>query len=289
MHGHHRAEDFLSGTAAARGQARDDRGRQVESCPGAARSSRQDLAAFLDGEGEVSLDLVAVRFGDHWTDWEIPDGVDKAGQEVVVQRRVHQHAGAAQADLPRVQEACADHAGQHHVKVGVIEDDGGVLAAQLEAEFLEHRSRGRGDDASGCGAAGEGNGRDARVFDDGLTDLWTEPMQHVEQACRKARFKGQFTEAMRGQGRDFGGLRDDGVSHEQGRRDLPREQIQREVPRRDQTDHADGFAKDVVHGVVHREGLLRRGSAQFGKKAEVAHAPVNVHVTGHVPWLPCVE
>ena len=52
-------------------------------------------------------------------------------------------------------------------------------------------------------------------------------MQHVEQACRKARFKGQFTEAMRGQGRDFGGLRDDGVSHEQGRRDLPREQIQR--------------------------------------------------------------
>ena len=127
------------------------------------------------------------------------------------------------------------------------------------------------------------------MFDDGLTDLWTEPMQHVEQASRKARLMSQFTEAMGGQGRDLRGLCDDGVAHQQSRRHLPCEQVQGQVPRRDETDHADGFAEDVVHRVVHRKGLLRRGSAQFGEEAEVAHAPVNVHVTGHVPWLPRVE
>ncbi len=114
-------------------------------------------------------------------------------------------------------------------------------------------------------------------------------MKDVEQACRKARFVDQLTEAVRGQRRDFGRLRNDGVAHQEGWRDLPRQQIQRKVPRGNQADHPDGFAQHVVHCVVHRERLLRRGPAKLSKEPEVAHAPVDVHMTGHVPRFAGVE
>jgi len=69
------------------------------------------------------------------------------------------------------------------------------------------------------------------MFDNWLTHLRTQTVQDVQKACRKARLMGQFTEAMGGQGRDFRRLGDDGVPHQQGWRHLPRQQIERKVPR----------------------------------------------------------
>jgi hypothetical protein len=59
--------------------------------------------------------------------------------------------------------------GRDRVQVGVVQDDGGGLAAQLQADALELLARDRSDSAPGRGRAGEGDLADAGVGDEILT------------------------------------------------------------------------------------------------------------------------
>ncbi len=68
-------------------------------------------------------------------------------------------------------EGAPERALDGQLDVGVVQHHDAVLAAELERHLLEHRAAGRGDAAAGLGAAGEEDGRGARVADHRLTGL----------------------------------------------------------------------------------------------------------------------
>jgi hypothetical protein len=79
---------------------------------------------------------------------------------------LHEDARAGAADLPLVEPDRVDHALDDAVEVGVVEDDEGRLAAELQRQLLAAPGGGRADDAADLGGAGEGDLVDVRVLDD---------------------------------------------------------------------------------------------------------------------------
>ena len=85
-----------------------------------------------------------------------------------------------------------------------------------------------------------------------------------------ARPPGQRGEAPGGQRRELGRLRHGTVPGREGRRDLPREQVERQVPRRDQPGHAHRPAQRVVQGAaIGVMGLARLVQNGAGEEPEV--------------------
>jgi hypothetical protein len=63
----------------------------------------------------------------------------------------HDHAGERRAGLARVEEALADTVGDGLGEVGVVEDDVGALAAELERDLLDGLAGHLGDALAGAG------------------------------------------------------------------------------------------------------------------------------------------
>jgi hypothetical protein len=98
-------------------------------------------------------------------------------------------------------------------------------------------------------------------------------MHHVEHAAGQADLRRERRQQGGGGRRELRRLRDHGVARGQGRRDLPGEEVQRQVPRRDGADHAERQPQGVVEpglAVVRFAGELRgrmREEAQVGDRA----------------------
>ena len=159
-------------------------------------------------------------------------------------RARHEHPGQRAAGLARVEEALRDAVGDRLLEVGVVEDDVGRLAAELERDGLDGPRRQLATrrparvepvkvtmSTSGCAAiASPTTGPGAR--------------DEVEDAGRQAGGLddlGQHEGVQRG---DLARLDHDGAADRQGRRDLRRDLVQRVVPRRDAADDADRLAQD---------------------------------------------
>ena len=80
---------------------------------------------------------------------------DEAAQELVVDVLVHQHLLHRHADLALVHEAAEARRGARALEVGVVADDERVLAAELDAAFLQVSAGTGGDLAADRGRAGE--------------------------------------------------------------------------------------------------------------------------------------
>jgi hypothetical protein len=83
------------------------------------------------------------------------------GVEILGDAFLHQQAGARAADLPLVEPDRIDQPLDRAVDIGVVEDDVGGLAAQLERQRLARAGRGLADAAAHLGGAGEGDLVDA--------------------------------------------------------------------------------------------------------------------------------
>ena len=71
-------------------------------------------------------------------DGELPGALDQARDHLVVQLLGDEETRARLAGLPLVEEAAEERAVDRHVEVGVVEDDVGRLAAQLEHSSSPH-------------------------------------------------------------------------------------------------------------------------------------------------------
>ena len=93
--------------------------------------------------------------------------------------------------------------------------------------------------------AGERDRAHARVLDQRRADRRAAPDDHVQDARRQPRVVERAHDVQPGQRRVLRELQDDRVAVDQRRRQLPHRDRGREVPGRDQADHADR----AVHGV----------------------------------------
>jgi len=90
---------------------------------------------LLDG-GSVDQRADADSRAEAVADDELRHGCREAGEEVVVDRVLHEHPVRRDAGLAGVAELADDRAGDGLVEVGVVEDDERRVAAELERHLL---------------------------------------------------------------------------------------------------------------------------------------------------------
>jgi len=210
----------------------------------------------------------------------------QAARDVVEDAALHIDALGAQADLAGVGEHRAGQPVQRGAEVGVVEDHGGVLAAQLERHRAHPRRDRRHDVRAGGRRAGERDAVDARVLDQELAGrTGPEAVHHVVDAGRRAG-RGDHLGQQGGGGRGLlARLDHDRVAARQRGRDLPGQQQQRQVPRDDHGDHAERAAVGVVERLppvrqVGQERLLPGGGDHVGERPEVGHRAGDVQAAG---------
>ncbi len=128
------------------------------------------------------------------------------------------------------------------------------------------------------------------MLDDRRPGLLPEAVDDVEHAPGQPGLAAELGEAMRGQRSEFRGLAHRGVAGGEGRGDLPAQEIQRQVPRRDQARYAAWSPKSDIQrpGV----GLMGVGpGVQDGRReeAKVLNRPGDVHRAGERERLTGVD
>ena len=152
------------------------------------------------------------------------------------------------------------------VEIGVGEDDVRRLAAELERYALQvARARRLHDEVADLGRAGKRDLVDVGVRRDRGTGGLTQAGHDVDHAGWNADFGDELPETQRRERRLLGRLQHHRVAARERDAELPRRHQQREVPRDDLADDADGLAAGVAEhplaGDRHRDRLaldLRR-------------------------------
>ncbi len=142
------------------------------------------------------------------------------------------------AGLAGVDEGAPEQAFGDGLRVGVGQDDAGVVAAEFQGEAFDGVRGGLDDGLAGGGGAGEHDLADGGVFGQAGADLAVAG-DDGEEAL------GEFLVEDLDQGQDgqrgyLGGFDHHGVAHPQGGGDLPDGDHHGPVPRADGADDADG-------------------------------------------------
>ena len=242
QHRQDRAEDLLAGDPVRLGDAGEERRREPEAVGG-------QLARRRPAAGALGLTDVA-ELADAG---QLLGGVDRADVGVLVQRvahaqrghaalealehlvgdrLLHQQARARAADVALVEEDAVDDALDGLVDRGVVEDDVGGLAAELQGDLLVRAGDRLGDRAADVGGAGEGDLVDVGVRDQRAAGV-AGAGDDVDDTRGQVGLLADLGEQQRRQRGGLGGLEHDRVAAGECGRDLPREHQQREVPRDD--------------------------------------------------------
>src|SRR5262249_26772453 len=156
-------------------------------------------------------------------DAKLPDLVEIALLEALVDRSLHEQARAAETDLALVRKARAhDRVEVRFAEIEIGEHDRGILAAELERELLELRRGRGGDHRAGARRARERDRLDVGMLDERLADAGSGALHDVEDARRKAGFDRELAELGGRARRDLARLSDDRIAGRERRRDLPR-------------------------------------------------------------------
>src|SRR6266511_3807233 len=145
-HRQHRPEDLLLGDACRGVDVGEDGGRVVVAAlvplDGDAVAAGDQLGALLLADAHVALHPFELLGGDQrahvggrlarGADGDALGDLDQAGDHLVVDRPGDQQAAAGGAHLALVEEDRVDGAVDREVEVGVLQDDVGRLAAELE-------------------------------------------------------------------------------------------------------------------------------------------------------------
>jgi hypothetical protein len=175
----------------------------------------------------------------------------EAFDHLVVDRFLDQQAGSSAADVALVEVDAVDDALDGLVDRGVVEDDVGGLATQFQGQALAGTRQRAADVATHLGGAGERDLVHVRVGDQRRTGA-TRAGDDVDHARGQVGLLADLGEQQGGQRRGLRRLEHDRVAARQGRRDLPCQHQQREVPR----DHLPGHAQRLRVGPVARPGQL---------------------------------
>jgi hypothetical protein len=129
-------------------------------------------------------------------------------------------------------------------QVGVVEDDDGALAAELQRHPLHRAGADRLHPLARGGGAGERHHVDVGVRGERLAHHGAHARDEVEHARRQPHLLEHLGQRERRQRRHLAGLEHDGAPGRQRRGDLGHDLVQRVVPRRDGADDADRLLDD---------------------------------------------
>src|SRR5215218_5225369 len=215
-----------------------------------------------------------------------PDGpglLREALDELVVAPLLDEEPGTGDAGLPGGREDSRDHPVRHGLHVGVLEDDVGRLATELQGDLGEVVGGILHDLLARLRRAGEGHLVHPRVAHQGAPRGWAEARDDVEDPGREARLLEEPGELQGGGRCLLGRLHHEGAAGGEGGSQLEGEQQERRVPRRDGPHHSNGLPPRVDEevGLVRRDGLaldLVGGSGEV-----VVPLRQGLELTAHLP------
>lgn len=176
------------------------------------------------------------------------------------------------------------------VNVGILKDNVGRLATQLEGNLLEVAlGRGLEDGTADSGGTGEGDLVDVHVAGDGRTSDTTETGDDVDHTRGETSLLDELTGVQTGEGGLLSSLEDDGVTGGDGGGDLPSPHEEGEVPGDDLTADTNGFVTGVGEGLgVGVNGLTVDFVGPAGVVTDAAQGVGQVDL-GHGEGLAVVE
>ncbi|MNZ50093.1 hypothetical protein D3C78_678760 [compost metagenome] len=179
----------------------------------------------------------------------VEQGTDLLGQRLL-DRALDDQTTATDATLPGVETDAKDDRVGCSIQVGIGEHHLRVLAAQFQTDLLHvARSRCHGQ-ATDFGGPGEGHHIDVGMFADRLAKHRTRAGEHIEHSVRQAGVLHQPGQHQCGTGGQLAGLGHHGAAGSENERQTLGEDEEREVPGRDQADHADRLAGDQAEQAI---------------------------------------
>src|SRR5271166_5428984 len=153
----------------------------------------------------------------------------------------------AKADLTSIQEHGVAHLLNGFVELAITEYDSRIFAAKFKRDRLHACSARLHDGSTGARFASKRDGVDFRMAHQVFTSrTLPKSMHEVKDAVWDVGIAHHFSQQGGAGGGFLGRLRHDGVAAGQRRRDLPRQQQERKVPRCNDTDYADRLAYGVI-------------------------------------------
>ena len=215
----------------------------------------------LEALGEALVDHRAVEdVADRVADRRRAQPLGQLGDELVVDRLVHDRGAQRRAALARGAEAAEQRALDREVEVGVVHDDHRVLAAELQARRLEVAAAELADLAADRARAGE-----ADLVDQPSSSACSRPanvsapdgLDDVQHAAGHAARVEQPRQRVAQRGGVLRRLPDDGVAAQDRRDEVPGRHGDREVAGGDDRRHADRDAEgeELLVGHLRRHGL----------------------------------
>jgi hypothetical protein len=258
-----RPEDLLAGEAAAARQAIDERRREPAAVAGSA-----DEHASAEGDGLVQRRLDTIcrgivhdrpEVGRRVERGAVPKGPGPLDEELAKpfgDAALDDDALDVEAVLARRPEGAGRDGRRRRLEVGIAENDGRRVGAQLEGKLLP---AGDADDVvADLGAAGEGDHRNPGIADELVPDRGATAGDDLEDLLRQAGSPERLGEAKRAERGLAMRLDDDRVAAGERGPDLVGDEVQRVVEGRDRDDDAKRLA-DPVDDLVLAAGPLIEG------------------------------
>ncbi len=220
------------------------------------------------GAGEFRAD---VDEGHRVADLERADGGGEAVEEFVGDALVDVHPLVAGADLAAILEARHHGGADGGADVGVLGDDEGRLAAELEAQDLEVGGGLAEDVLAGADGAGERDEAGERVADEGAADAFAGAGEDVDDAGGKAGLLGELGDFEGGGGGALVRFHHDGVAGDERGADLAAHEAGGVVPGGQADDDAVGDAldPDLLVGGVGGDDVAGDAAGLLGGVGEV--------------------
>ncbi len=164
------------------------------------------------------------------------------------------------------------------VDIGVVHDDEGRLAAELEADRLDAFGAERVDLAARADAPGHRDEVGALVRHEMRANRSAVANDDIDDTLRYAGASAEFAKHQRGQRRQLVRLDDDGVARHQRRADLAGEQRRGEIPGGDAGDHPIGHAlnPDLLVAAFARQDLALESPRALGGVAQQNRSEIRV-------------
>lgn len=155
----------------------------------------------------------------------------ESGDELVVDAGLHVDTRSGAAALAVVEVDTKVDPADGLLDIGIVEDDIGRLAAQLEGDLLEvRRGSGLHDGAANNSGASKGDLVDVHVGRDGSAGSLPEARDDVENTGRETSLFDELSKDKTGQRRLLSGLENNSVTGSQSRSNFPAEHQKWEVP-----------------------------------------------------------